>query len=97
MKGLENLSLLQVLNLQLHSTYFLIYSVLVISEGSNMTGSGSLEVSVHQLGPLAVTSANKLTFGTGSRVVLDAVLSKDQDNTPGDLKVSFFPSFSKNL
>ena len=62
-----------------------------------MTGSGSLEVSVHQLGPLAVTSANKLTFGTGSRIVLDAVLSKDQDNTPGDLKVSFVPSFSKNL
>ena len=74
-------------NYTLTYTFIYIYLVLVISEGENMTGSGSLQVSVLQLGPLAVTSANKLTFGIGSRVVLDAAPSLDQDNTPGKLKV----------
>ena len=52
-----------------------------------MTGSFSALIAVNRLGPLAVTAADQLTFGTGATVVLDATLSRDRDNLQGDLKV----------
>jgi hypothetical protein len=43
----------------------LLFSVLVVAEDGQQQGSGSLLVSLDQLGPLAITAAKKLTFGTG--------------------------------
>ena len=41
---------------------------------------------MESLGPLAKLSANKVTYGTMSKIVLDATLSEDRDNSPGELK-----------
>jgi hypothetical protein len=43
----------------------MLFAVLVVSEDGQQQGVGSLLVSLDQLGPVAITAANKLTFGTG--------------------------------
>lgn len=42
--------------------------VLLISEAEGLTGVGSSLVTVDRLGPLAITAADMLTFGTANRV-----------------------------
>ena len=53
---------------------------------TSVTGTGWAQISVESLGPLAKLSANKVTYGTMSKIVLDATLSEDRDNSPGELK-----------
>lgn len=62
------------------------FSVVVVSEQDNVTGSGWTMVTVKNKGPKAKLAANKVTYGTLSNIVLDATLSEDRDNSPGELE-----------
>ena len=44
----------------------LVCAVLVVGEEAGQYGHGSLLVSLGQLGPLAITAAQQITFGTGT-------------------------------
>jgi hypothetical protein len=44
--------------------------VLVLGEQAGQYGRGSLLVRLGQLGPLAVTAAQQITFGTGTKELL---------------------------
>ena len=61
------------------------FSVVVMSEQTNITTSAWKLVRVKSLGPLAKLSASKVTYGTMSNIVLDATLSEDRDNSNGDM------------
>jgi hypothetical protein len=45
-------------------------AVLVLGEQAGQYGRGSLLVRLGQLGPLAVTAAQQITFGTGTKELL---------------------------
>ncbi len=53
-----------------------LYAVLVLGEQAGQYGRGSLLVRLGQLGPLAVTAAQQITFGTGTKELL--ILKREQ-------------------
>ena len=63
------------------------FSVVVISEQDDVTGSAFLVIEIEEYGPRAKLAANKMMFGTKNEIILDATLSEDRDNSNGKLKV----------
>ena len=63
------------------------FSVVVISEQDDVTGSAFLVIEIEEYGPRAKLAANKMMFGTKNEIILDATLSEDRDNSKGKLKV----------
>ena len=65
------------------------FSVVVISEQDDVSGSAFIVIDVEEYGPLAKLAANKVMYGSKNEIVLDATLSEDRDNSNGKLKVIY--------
>ena len=66
------------------------FSVVVLSEQDDVSGSAFLVLEVEEYGPRAKLAASKVMFGTKNEIILDATLSEDRDNSNGKMKVSFY-------